>query len=1021
MSDLMVEMSKLMAVSVTADDQEEVNAELAKLDEEMAQIQCQIDVEKTWMADQQAQIKEEVERLKVEAWRLERHRAASDDVYKRRRDGTSHPDLHLIYVDEVCGLFKLAGLPEDEVKKKVFPLSLKDKALTCAKYGLDSEIVASLCESFASHIDLPKEKWFKYHPPLEVNVVKPNPVEERVIAYNDPVVPSAYIEKPPFPVRIKDHSKASTVIRRGYIRTPTPPEKIRVEPSIAMIKDLLSDNVDGHNIHFCEDAARIAKPHARDKHRHVVGTPVLSVKIGDHCYHGLCDVGASVSAIPQSLYDEIKDEIAPVEIEPIDVTIQLANRDTICPVGIIRDVEVLCGKTKYPADFIVLSTAQDSFCPIIFGRPFLNTVNAHIDCEKQIVTVGFEGVSHEFSFSKFGRQPHEKELPSKDETIALASIVMPPNDPLEQYLLQHENDMHMDERDEIDRVVLEQYPILNNNLPVELLGDPPPPKGDPVFELKQLRDTLKYAYLDEMEIYLVIISASLSEHEENKLLKTPRKHRAAIGYTLDDLKAISRTLCQHKIKTVPDSKPVAHHQMRLNPNMKELLVWKLGRLKQKVQDMGKLMDTLTRYAESDGTKHAGSDDENASEVKRGDGAKDDFQTLGRNNNQGDQGKTRQQDGASDFAANTNAGPRNQHRNMSQGCFQDRGFSRRKSCNYEELLKGPFPKHSTPDASSTHSWENCFVMQEFRLHTSREDQGGNNGAQQGQFGPGGHKEARSVPFLIQSNPKKLNGGQYHVLTTSACKREKKVKQRANNIAGSVDPRYLHWSEQPVTWSRADHPRHIDNLGNLALVVAPQVGAYMLSKVLMDGGSSINILYYDTFWRMNFDEKDLMPSTMVFHGIVPGKLAYPVGRIKLNVAFGDESNYRSGSLMFEAVKIKSPCHALFGRPAYAQFMARPCHVYLKLKMTGLKGNITVNGDRKIAQECEEGDAAYVESACAVEEFKFHKGNVDTTDMSPLKKPMVDSEPPLKFKLAYEQIDFIPCDSSKQFTIGTSLDPK
>ena len=361
------------------------------------------------------------------------------------------------------------------------------------------------------------------------------------------------------------------MIRRGYIRTPTPPEKIRVEPSIAIIKDLLSDNVDGHDIHFCEDAARIAKPHARDKHRPVVGTPVVSVKIGDHCYHGLCDVGASVSAIPQSLYDEFKDEIAPVEIEPIDVTIQLANRDSICPVGIVRDVEVLCGKTKYPADFLVLATAQDSFCPIIFGRPFLNTVNAHIDCEQQIVTVGFEGVSHEFNFSKFGRQPHEKELPSKDEAIALASISMPPTDPLEQYLLEHENDMHMDERDEIDRVVLEQYPILKNNLPVELLGDPPPPKGDPVFELKQLPDTLKYAYLDEEEIYPVIISASLSEHEEKKLLKTPRKHRAAIGYTLDDLKGISPTLCQHKIKTDPEFKPVADHQRRLNPKMKEVV------------------------------------------------------------------------------------------------------------------------------------------------------------------------------------------------------------------------------------------------------------------------------------------------------------------------------------------------------------------------------------------------------------------------------------------------------------------
>ena len=104
-------------------------------------------------------------------------------------------------------------------------------------------------------------------------------------------------------------------------------------------------------------------------------------------------------------------------------------------------------------------------------------------------------------------------MSSKDEIIALASIVVPPTDPLEQYLLEHENDMHMDERDEIDRAVLEQYPILKNNLPVELLGDPPPPKGDPVFELKQLPDT-QYAYLDEKEIYPVIISTSLSEHEE---------------------------------------------------------------------------------------------------------------------------------------------------------------------------------------------------------------------------------------------------------------------------------------------------------------------------------------------------------------------------------------------------------------------------------------------------------------------------------------------------------------------------
>ena len=34
------------------------------------------------------------------------------------------------------------------------------------KYGLESEIVASFCESFATHVDLPMEKWYKYHPPI---------------------------------------------------------------------------------------------------------------------------------------------------------------------------------------------------------------------------------------------------------------------------------------------------------------------------------------------------------------------------------------------------------------------------------------------------------------------------------------------------------------------------------------------------------------------------------------------------------------------------------------------------------------------------------------------------------------------------------------------------------------------------------------------------------------------------------------------------------------------------------------
>ena len=109
------------------------------------------------------------------------------------------------------------------------------------------------------YVDLPKDKWFKYHPPIEVKVAAPIKVEEKTVTYNDPIVPTSYVEKPPFPVRIKDHAKASTVVRKSNAKTPTPPEKIKVEPSIAMVKDLLVDNIDGHVIYFCNEATRIVK------------------------------------------------------------------------------------------------------------------------------------------------------------------------------------------------------------------------------------------------------------------------------------------------------------------------------------------------------------------------------------------------------------------------------------------------------------------------------------------------------------------------------------------------------------------------------------------------------------------------------------------------------------------------------------------------------------------------------------------------------------------------------------------
>jgi hypothetical protein len=319
------------------------------------------------------------------------------------------------------------------------------------------------------------------------------------------------------------------------------------------------------------------------------------------------------------------------------------------------------------------------------------------------------------------------------------------------------------------------------------------------------------------------------------------------------------------------------------------LVQKLGRLKRSVTDMGELMNALTKYAESDSTKDPGTDEVPNGKGKKGNGGKGHQQ-----NNVGNGGKRKNPEGGSDLVANTNAGYKYPKKNGGRKKFKPK--------NFKEALKGPCPKHSLPNKPTTHSWEDCSIMRAYS-HCFQNHQGGGGGDpgstggsssggyhQQSYQGPGGSggnyqehggnnqqpgNQQQGNQSGYQSNPKQLNGGQYHVFTTNTDRRDRKLKRRLINMVEPAAPQYLRWSEYPITWSREDHPPRVDNLGHLALVVAPQVGGYSLTKVLMDGGSSINILYYDTFRRKGLSEKDLSPSTPVFHGIVPGKSAYPVG--------------------------------------------------------------------------------------------------------------------------------------------------
>ena len=91
----------------------------------------------------------------------------------------------------------------------------------------------------------------------------------------------------------------------------------------------------------------------------------------------------------------------------------------------------------------------------------------------------------------------------------------------------------------------------------------------------------------------------------------------------------------------------------------------------------------------------------------------------------------------------------------------------------------------------------------------------------------------------------------------------------------------------------------------------------------------------------------------------------------VCFGTPSNYRKEVLTFEVVRFKGTYHAILGRPCYAKLMAVPNYTYLKLKMPGPNGVITVESMYEHAYNC---DVECIEYAEAIMEAEALIVNLD-----------------------------------------------
>ena len=139
------------------------------------------------------------------------------------------------------------------------------------------------------------------------------------------------------------------------------------------------------------------------------------------------------------------------------------------------------------------------------------------------------------------------------------------------------------------------------------------------------------------------------------------------------------------------------------------------------------------------------------------------------------------------------------------------------------------------------------------------------------------------------------------------------------------------------------------------------------------------------------------------------------------FATPENYRSEEITFQVAPFNSGYHALLGRDAFVRFQAVPHYGYMKLKMPGPNGVITLASDPDIALRAENKTTSLaleaLSEALTAKELTALRSMVDRDDVVLDKRPKSTS-----FKPAKEIVQFQvhPTDPKKTASIGAQFDP-
>jgi hypothetical protein len=193
-----------------------------------------------------------------------------------------------------------------------------------------------------------------------------------------------------------------------------------------------------------------------------------------------------------------------------------------------------------------------------------------------------------------------------------------------------------------------------------------------------------------------------------------------------------------------------------------------------------------------------------------------------------------------------------------------------------MLKEPCPYHQGP---VKHTLEECAML---RRHFHKAGPPAEGGRARDDDKKEDHKAGE---FPEVHDCFMIYGGQ--VVNASA--RHRKQERREVCSVKVAAPVYLDWSDKPITFDQGDHPDRVPSPGKYPLIVDPVIGNVRLTKVLMDRGSSLNIIYAETLGLLRINLSSVRAGAAPFHGIIPGKRVQPLGQLDLPVCFGTPSNF------------------------------------------------------------------------------------------------------------------------------------